>query len=125
MNTPGEILAVIETAIYVDDLDAAEAFYGGVLGLEAISRESGRHVFFRVGTGVLLAFDPEATLKGDVLPPHGEGAGALRSGCGPTTSTGGDAGSTRSGWPSRRSGSGPGAVGRSTFGIRPATRSNW
>lgn len=65
------IEAVVETAVYVDDLDAAEAFYRDVLGLEVIGREAGRHVFFRVGEGVLLAFIPEATLKGDMLPPHG------------------------------------------------------
>ena len=67
----GEIVAIVETAIYVDDLDAAEAFYRDVLGLEVIGKEAGRHVFFRVGDGVLLAFDPEATLRGDMLPPHG------------------------------------------------------
>ena len=66
-----EIRAIVETAIYVDDLDAAEAFYRDVLGLGVIGREAGRHVFFRVGDGVLLAFDPEATLKGGLLPPHG------------------------------------------------------
>jgi catechol 2,3-dioxygenase-like lactoylglutathione lyase family enzyme len=69
-------LAVVETGIYVDDLDEAEAFYAGVLGLPVIGREAGRHVFFRVGDTVLLAFKPEATLKGDVLPSHGaRGAG--------------------------------------------------
>ena len=66
-----EIEAIVETAIYVDDLGAAEAFYRDVLGLEVIGREAGRHVFFRVGNGVLLAFNPEATLRGDLLPPHG------------------------------------------------------
>jgi catechol 2,3-dioxygenase-like lactoylglutathione lyase family enzyme len=66
-----EIVAVVETAIYLDDLDAAEAFYRDVLGLEVIGKEEGRHVFFRVGDGVLLAFSPEATLQGDKLPPHG------------------------------------------------------
>ncbi len=66
-----EIVAMVETAIYVDDLDAAEAFYREVLGLEAIGAEAGRHVFFRVGDGVLLAFNPDATIKGDRLPPHG------------------------------------------------------
>ena len=71
MSGPGEIEAIVETAIYVDDLDAAEAFYRDVLGLEVIGKESGRHVFFRVGDGVLLAFNPDATLKGDMLPPHG------------------------------------------------------
>src|SRR4051812_24685369 len=66
-----EIRAIVETAIYVDALDAAEAFYRDVLGREVIGREAGRHVFFRVGESVLLAFDPEVTLKGDILPPHG------------------------------------------------------
>lgn len=69
---PGKIQAVIETAIYVDDLDAAERFYGGVLGLPVIRKEAGRHVFFRAGdSSVLLAFLPETTLKGNGLPAHG------------------------------------------------------
>ena len=66
----GEIVAIVETAIYVDDLDRAEEFYRDVLRLEVIGKEAGRHVFFRVGDGVLLAFDPEATLgRGDFQPP--------------------------------------------------------
>jgi catechol 2,3-dioxygenase-like lactoylglutathione lyase family enzyme len=66
------IQAVIETAIYVDDLQAAETFYGTVLGLRVIGKEPGRHVFFQVGeASVLLAFLAEATLKGDQFPPHG------------------------------------------------------
>ncbi len=66
------IQAIIETAIYVDDLDQAEVFYRDIVGLPVIAKESGRHVFFRVGTGnVLLAFLAEATLKGDQLPAHG------------------------------------------------------
>jgi catechol 2,3-dioxygenase-like lactoylglutathione lyase family enzyme len=71
-NFMHEIMAVVETSVYADDLDRAEAFYRGVLGLDRIAREEGRHVFFRVGTsGVLLVFNPEATLKGDSLPAHG------------------------------------------------------
>ena len=67
-----KILGVIETAIYVDDLDAAEDFYSRILGLTVIARESGRHVFFQVGDShVLLAFNPQTTLNGDTLPPHG------------------------------------------------------
>ena len=31
--------AILESALYVDDLDAAEAFYGGTLGLERIARK--------------------------------------------------------------------------------------
>ena len=67
-----KIKAVVETAIYVDDFQAAEAFYRTVLGLPVIGKEPGHHVFFQVGEGnVLLAFLAEATLKGDLLPPHG------------------------------------------------------
>ena len=67
-----KIKAVIETAIYVDDLDAAESFYRTVLGLLVISKEPSHHVFFQVGeASVLLAFLAESTLMGDQLPPHG------------------------------------------------------
>jgi catechol 2,3-dioxygenase-like lactoylglutathione lyase family enzyme len=65
-------MTVVETGIYVDDLDRAEAFYRDVLGLAVLGREAGRHVFFRVGAGsVLLAFNAAATLRGDQLPAHG------------------------------------------------------
>ena len=51
------IKAVIETAIYVDDLQATEAFYGTILGLRIMGKEPGRHIFFQVGeASVLLAF---------------------------------------------------------------------
>jgi catechol 2,3-dioxygenase-like lactoylglutathione lyase family enzyme len=53
--------AILETALYVDDLERAETFYGGVLGLELITRLAGRHAFFRCGDGVLLLFNAEAT----------------------------------------------------------------
>ena len=67
-----KIQAIIETAIYVDDLMATEAFYGTILGLRVMGKEAGRHVFFQVGeASVLLAFIAETTLKGDHLPPHG------------------------------------------------------
>jgi catechol 2,3-dioxygenase-like lactoylglutathione lyase family enzyme len=67
-----EIQCIVETAVYVDDLARAEAFYTGVLGLPVLARESGRHVFFRVGpASVLLVFNPGTTRKGDVLPAHG------------------------------------------------------
>ena len=67
-----KIMAVVETAIYVADLEDAEDFYRKILGLRVISKEPDRHVFFQVGEGsVLLAFRAEVTLKGDPLPPHG------------------------------------------------------
>lgn len=67
-----KIKAVVETAVYVDDLQAAETFYSTILGLPVVSREPGRHVFFQVGeASVLLVFLAAATLKGGMLPPHG------------------------------------------------------
>jgi catechol 2,3-dioxygenase-like lactoylglutathione lyase family enzyme len=71
------IQAIIETAIYVDDLRAAEAFYGTILGLPVIGKEPGRHVFFQVGeASVLLAFLAEASLGPGVhqLRPRRPGA---------------------------------------------------
>ncbi|CZT33965.1 VOC family protein [Rhizobium sp. 9140] len=62
---------VLETALYAADLDAADRFYGDVLGLERIARVDGRHLFFRCGQGVLLIFNPTETLKpaeGSALP---------------------------------------------------------
>lgn len=53
--------AILESALYVTDLEAAEAFYAEILGLERIGKVEGRHVFFRCGQGVLLLFDAEAT----------------------------------------------------------------
>ncbi len=71
------ILGVVETALYADDLDAAERFYADILGLESIGREAGRHVFFRVGNAqVLLLFRASETLRGEHVPSHGaKGAG--------------------------------------------------
>jgi len=67
-----KIHGIIETAMYVEDLGATEAFYRTILGLTVIAKESGRHVFFQVGeASVLLAFIADATLKGDHLPAHG------------------------------------------------------
>ena len=52
---------VLETCLYVDDLDAAEQFYTAVLGLEVYARREGRHVFFKHGSGMFLVFNPETT----------------------------------------------------------------
>jgi catechol 2,3-dioxygenase-like lactoylglutathione lyase family enzyme len=62
---------VLETILYVDDLDAAERFYGDVLGLELDSRKNGLFVFFRCGGGMLLLFEPEAARAGRNVPAHG------------------------------------------------------
>ncbi|MGR3805461.1 VOC family protein [Marinibacterium profundimaris] len=76
-----DLQGLLEAAVYVGDLDAAEAFYGGTLGLERILRLEGRHVFFRCGGSVLLCFVAEETRKPPgnpdlPVPAHGaEGPG--------------------------------------------------
>jgi len=62
---------VLETCVSAADLEAAERFYADALGLEVISRVAGRHVFFRCGAGVFLVFNPEKTVEGGNVPPHG------------------------------------------------------
>lgn len=62
---------VLETCLYVDDLELAEEFYTQVLGLSAFSRLENRHVFFRCGTGVFLVFRPEESMKPNDVPTHG------------------------------------------------------
>jgi catechol 2,3-dioxygenase-like lactoylglutathione lyase family enzyme len=67
---------ILETALYAADLDAAEAFYGGVLGLERATRAGGRHVFFRLDGAMLLIFNPAETERPPSdgalpVPPHG------------------------------------------------------
>jgi catechol 2,3-dioxygenase-like lactoylglutathione lyase family enzyme len=54
---------ILETALYVNDLAAAEEFYRRVLGLEFYSKMEGRHVFFRCGPAMFLLFNPDATEK--------------------------------------------------------------
>ncbi len=73
--------AILETVLYATDLDAAEAFYRDVLGLDVVSRLAGRQVFLRVGSQMLLVFNPAATLLPSAnlampVPSHGaEGEG--------------------------------------------------
>ena len=63
---------VLETCLYVDDLNAAERFYTDVLGLEVESRAQDRHVFFRCGNAMFLLFNPAATEQASgPVPPHG------------------------------------------------------
>lgn len=71
------ISRVLETCLYVDDVEAAQQFYTRVLGLEVYSRAGERHVFFRCGDAMFLLFNPEKTVQpGGMVPPHGAtGAG--------------------------------------------------
>ncbi|HEX6115242.1 MAG TPA: VOC family protein [Geminicoccaceae bacterium] len=65
------IVRVLETILYVDDLDAAERFYGRVLGLELDSKKRDLFVFFKCGDGMLLLFEPQAASTGRNVPAHG------------------------------------------------------
>lgn len=70
MNTrPPPPTAILETALYVDDLVKAREFYADVLGLEVLTEVEGRHVFFRLADGMLLLFDPIATADSPDAPP--------------------------------------------------------
>ena len=67
---------ILETVLYVDDLEAARHFYADVLGLEPFVTVEGRHLFYRAGDQVLLLFNPEATQEPPrdprlPVPPHG------------------------------------------------------
>lgn len=81
MAGPAPLEGLLEAAIYADDLGAAAAFYGDLLGLEAVIAKPDAHVFFRCGSTILLVFRPSVTRKQKAedslpVPPHGaEGAG--------------------------------------------------
>ena len=70
---------LLETAIYARDLDAAEAFYRDVFGLDLVSKVPGRLVFFRCGQQMLLLFNPDKSREVNPnipIPRHGtEGEG--------------------------------------------------
>ncbi len=67
-----QVKHILETCLYVDDLAAAEQFYGRVLGLERFAGVDGRHVFFRCGGQVFLLFNPSKTeQRGGDVPAHG------------------------------------------------------
>jgi catechol 2,3-dioxygenase-like lactoylglutathione lyase family enzyme len=73
--------SVLETSLYISDLDRAVKFYREVLGLRLIEDKyfvGGRGAALQVGTGpsVLLLFRAELTMQGGMLLAHGTtGAG--------------------------------------------------
>ncbi len=68
MTTP---LAILETVLYAEDLDAAERFYREVLGLPLVARNDRLFRFFRVGGAMLLLFHPETARASRDVPAHG------------------------------------------------------
>ena len=82
MNQSMRVAEVLEAALYVVDLTAAEQFYTKVLGLTFYSKLEGRHVFLRCGECMVLLFNAEATAVSaggaNDAPVHGaKGAGHL------------------------------------------------
>jgi catechol 2,3-dioxygenase-like lactoylglutathione lyase family enzyme len=76
-----KLSGVIETALYVDDLDRARAFYADVLGLAQLTSDSRFLAFDIGGRSVLLLFQRGATLEtlhlpGGTIPPH-DGSGPI------------------------------------------------
>jgi catechol 2,3-dioxygenase-like lactoylglutathione lyase family enzyme len=72
---------VIETALYVDDLARARAFYQDILGLAPLFKDDRFTAFSVGGRSVLLLFKRGATLEtvhlpGGTIPPH-DGHGPL------------------------------------------------
>ena len=63
-----------ETCLYARDLGQIRVFYHDVLRLQIIQEEAGKHIFFRVGSSVLLFFNPDDS-RMKVSPPghYGEG----------------------------------------------------
>jgi catechol 2,3-dioxygenase-like lactoylglutathione lyase family enzyme len=72
-ETPPALRQILETVLYYAPEEEAEVerFYGELLGLRSIGRKKGRFLFFRLGAGVLLLFNREASLRQDSPPPHG------------------------------------------------------
>ena len=64
------ITQIKETSLYIQDLDRTETFYHQKLSFPVISRKEGRHIFFKVGSSVLLCFLADVTKTDDKLPPH-------------------------------------------------------
>lgn len=77
MHDDLKISGVLETVLYAADLDAVEAFYSDVLGLERTAKAEGRQAFFRCGNQMVLIFNPAATAVPPAadakipVPPHG------------------------------------------------------
>lgn len=81
MTAVPKLGSVIETALYVDDLARANAFYQEVLELEPLTSDSRFSAFDVGGRNVLLLFKRGATLEtvtlpGGTIPPH-DGAGPI------------------------------------------------
>lgn len=67
---PPRIEGILETAIYVDDIDRAHAFYGTVLGLSCMF-QSERLYAYDLGPSMVLLVCPRLSTKTDIPMPGG------------------------------------------------------
>jgi catechol 2,3-dioxygenase-like lactoylglutathione lyase family enzyme len=70
------LTGIVETALDVQNIGAAIAFYSGLLGLEVIDRNERFCALSVAGRDVLLLFQREASpqavaIPGGTIPPHG------------------------------------------------------
>ena len=65
-----KFIKIKETCLYLNDLEKAKDFYHGILGLEIIHYLPEKHLFFRVGSSVLLCFNPRDSRKKKSPPSH-------------------------------------------------------
>jgi catechol 2,3-dioxygenase-like lactoylglutathione lyase family enzyme len=82
-NPMPAINGVLETALYVDDLDRAQAFYQHILGFSPLYADQRLRAFEVAGRQVLLLFRRGAslettTLPGGTIPPH-DGSGPVHA----------------------------------------------
>lgn len=73
--------AILETVLYVDDLDRAAAFYETVMGLPVLHADGRMRAYDVARRGTLLLFIRGGTLEpvetpGGTIPPH-DGSGPL------------------------------------------------
>lgn len=65
-----KFLKIKETCLYINDLEEARSFYHDLLGFPEIDYQPGKHLFLRVGTSVLLCFNPEDSRQKASPPAH-------------------------------------------------------
>ena len=69
-----KFIKIKETCLYVRDLEQIKEFYSEILELPIINFEPEKHIFFRLGSSVLLCFNPEDSRR-KVSPPGHYGGG--------------------------------------------------
>lgn len=65
-----KFLKIKETCLYIKDLEEARSFYHDLLGFPEIDYQPGKHLFLRVGSSVLLCFNPDDSRRKTSPPAH-------------------------------------------------------